>query len=163
MFALLCYKYWWCSCYTAKTKQPYLFSTQIFCNLIYTNIVMKSSWIMCIKGLVYRLSHDCYFDINRDVSTAHCRSPSGDSVHLLSQTICTSGIVSDLCITNLAHGWWVLIQSIVDQVLSEKETDPAAVCCGSNRLLCLIVGIHASGVSIPLSLLIVLCTTKGSY
>ena len=29
---------------------------------------------MCIKGLDYRLSHDCDFDIDRDVSTAHCRS-----------------------------------------------------------------------------------------
>ena len=34
----------------------------------------------CIKGLVYRLSHDCNFDIDRDVSTAHCRSSSGDGV-----------------------------------------------------------------------------------
>ena len=25
---------------------------------------------MCIKGLDYRLSHDCHFDIDRDVSTA---------------------------------------------------------------------------------------------
>ena len=32
----------------------------------------------CIKSLVYRLSHDCNFDIDRDVSTAHCRSSSGD-------------------------------------------------------------------------------------
>ena len=29
---------------------------------------------MCIKGLVYRLSHDCHFDFDCDVSTAHCRS-----------------------------------------------------------------------------------------
>ena len=38
----------------------------------------------CIKGLVYRLSHDCNFDIDRDVSTAHCGSSSGDGVDLLS-------------------------------------------------------------------------------
>ena len=38
----------------------------------------------CIKGLVYRLSHDCNFDIDRDVSTAHCRSSSGDGVDLVS-------------------------------------------------------------------------------
>ena len=64
-----------------------------------------------IKGLVYCSSHDCYFDIDREVSTAACRSSSGDSVDLLSQTICTSLVVSDWCITNLAHGWWVSIQS----------------------------------------------------
>ena len=57
---------------------------------------------MCIKGLVYHLSHDCHFDIDHDVSTAHCRSSSGDSVGLLSQTICTTVVVSD---------WWVSIQS----------------------------------------------------
>ena len=45
---------------------------------------------MCIKGLVYRLSHDCHFDIDRDVSTGHCTSWSGDSVDLLSRTICTT-------------------------------------------------------------------------
>ena len=38
-----------------------------------------SSWIMCIKGLVYRLSHDCHSDIDRDVSTAHYRSSLGNS------------------------------------------------------------------------------------
>ena len=106
-----------------------------------------------IKGLVYCSSHDCYFDIDREVSTADCRSSSGDSVDLLSQTICTTLVVSDWCITNLAHGWWVSIQSIVGQVFSEEETDLSAVRCGSDRLLCcLIVGIHASGISIPLSL-----------
>ena len=42
-------------------------------------------------------------------------------------------------------------------VLSEEETDPLAIRCGSDRLLCcLIVGIHASGISIPLSLLMLL-------
>ena len=42
----------------------------------------KKSHILFIKGLVYRLSHDCHFDIDRDVSTAHYRSSSGDSVDL---------------------------------------------------------------------------------
>ena len=41
----------------------------------------------------YRLSHD-----SRDVSTAHCSSSSGDSVDLLSRTICTTVVVSDWCI-----------------------------------------------------------------
>ena len=29
---------------------------------------------MCVKGLVYRVCHDCHFDFDRDVSTAHYRS-----------------------------------------------------------------------------------------
>ena len=38
-------------------------------------------------------------------------------------------------------------------VLSEEKTDPSAVHCGSDQLLCgLIVGIYASGISILLSL-----------
>ena len=37
--------------------------------------------------------------------------------------------------------------------LREEETDPSAVCCGRGRMsCCLTVGIHASGISIPLSL-----------
>ena len=70
----------------------------------------------CIKGLVYRLSHDCNFDIDRDVSTAHCRSSSGDGVDLVSPQygpIFATVVVSDWCINNLALGRWVLIQSIV--------------------------------------------------
>ena len=39
-----------------------------------------SSWIMCIKGLVYLLSHNCHLNMDCDVLTAHCRSSSGDSV-----------------------------------------------------------------------------------
>ena len=66
---------------------------------------------MCIKGFVYCLSHDCHIDIDHDVSTMYCRSSSGGSVNLLS--ICATMLVDDWCIMNLAHGWWVLIQSIV--------------------------------------------------
>ena len=36
--------------------------------------------------------------------SAHYRSSTGDSVNLLSRTICTIVVVSDWCITNLAHG-----------------------------------------------------------
>ena len=46
-----------------------------------------SSWIMRKMVLVNRLSHDCHIDIDRDVSTAYCRSSSGDSVDLVSRTI----------------------------------------------------------------------------
>ena len=42
-------------------------------------------------------------------------------------------------------------------VLSQEETNPLAVRCGRERLLCcLIVAIYASGISIPLSLLMLL-------
>ena len=61
---------------------------------------------MYIKGLVNHLSHNCHFDIDWDVSTAHYRSSSGD-VDLLSRTICTTVVVSDWCITFLAHCWWI--------------------------------------------------------
>ena len=44
-----------------------------------------SWWIMRIKGFVHRLSHDCLIDIDRDVSTAYCRSSLGNSVDLLSR------------------------------------------------------------------------------
>ena len=50
---------------------------------------------MNIEGFVYRLSHDCHLDIDHDVSTAHCRSSSGNSVVLLSTTICTNMVVSN--------------------------------------------------------------------
>ena len=36
-----------------------------------------------------------------------------NSVNLLNRTICTTVVVRDWCITNVAHGWWVSIQSIV--------------------------------------------------
>ena len=56
----------------------------------------KVSWKILIivdnvfKGLKFcLLSHNCHFDMDRNVSTAHCRSSSGNSVHLLSWTICT--------------------------------------------------------------------------
>ena len=48
------------------------------------------SWIiMCMKRFVYRLSQDCYLDIDHNVLSAYCRSSSGDSVGFLSSTICT--------------------------------------------------------------------------
>ena len=65
-------------------------------------------------------------------------------------------LISDWCITNLAHGWWVLIQRIVG-IVRGRNCDPSAVHCGRGRMSCCrIVGIHASGISIPLSLLMLL-------
>ena len=41
------------------------------------NVKRKSGkWVMSLKGFVNRFSHDCHIDIDRDVSTAHCRSSS---------------------------------------------------------------------------------------
>ena len=71
------------------------------------------NWNWFIKGLVNRLSHDFHFDIDCNVSTALCRSSSGNSVDLLSRTICITMVVSDWCILNLACGWWVSTQRIV--------------------------------------------------
>ena len=56
---------------------------------------------MNIEGFVYRLSHDCHLDIDRDVSTAYCRSSSGNSVVLLSTTICTNMVVSDFVLQSI--------------------------------------------------------------
>ena len=78
-----------------------------------------------LKGLVYRLSYVCQF-IDHGISTAHCNSPPSDTVDLLSRTMFTTVVVSDWCITNLAHSWWV-------SILSEEETDTSAVRCASDR------------------------------
>ena len=106
---------------------------------------------MCIKDFVYRFSHDRHFDIDH-ISIAHFRSLSGDSVDLLSRTICTTVLlVMGVSRTSLMVGRF---RSKALLVLSEQKTDPSAVHCGSDQLLCcLIIGIHASGISIPLSLL----------
>ena len=85
-------------------------------------------------------------------STAHWRSSSGDGVALLSRTICTTVVVSDWCITNLAHGWWVSIQSIVGTVRGRNWSLRGPLRWKSVVMLGLIVGIHASGISIPLTL-----------
>ena len=72
---------------------------------------------MYIQGLVYHLSHNCHFDIDRDVLTAHCRSSSGDSVDLLSRTICTTVLL----VIGVSHSSLIVggfsIQSIVGIVL----------------------------------------------
>ena len=104
---------------------------------------------MCIKGIVYSRSHDCHLDIDRDVSTAHCRSSSDDGVDLLSRTTFVPPwlLASRVSRTSLIGGF----RSKALMVLSEEETGPSAVRCGGDRLLiCLIVCIHASGISIPL-------------
>ena len=56
---------------------------------------------MNIEGFFYCLSHDCHLDIDRDVSTAYFRSSSGNSVVLLSTTICTNMVVSDFVLQSI--------------------------------------------------------------
>ena len=51
--------------------------------------------MMCIKGLVYRLSHDCRFDVDRGSPTTHCRFSSDDNVDLSSRTICANVVVGE--------------------------------------------------------------------
>ena len=111
---------------------------------------------MCIKGLVYRLSHDCHFDINCHVSTAQCRSSLDGSVYLLSLTICTTVVVSDWCITTLAHGWLGFDPKHCWYFQRRKLIPQRSVVVAVWLSCCLIVGIHASGISIPLSLLMLL-------
>ena len=61
----------------------------------------------------------------------------------------------DINFTPALHSWRFCSKTLL--VLSEEETDPSAVHCGSDQLLCcLIVGIHASEISISLSLLMLL-------
>ena len=53
---------------------------------------------MCIKGfinffIVCLMIVTYYIDIDCEVSTTYCRSSSGDSVNLLSRTICTTVVV----------------------------------------------------------------------
>ena len=47
------------------------------------------------KGFIFIACLTIGTDIDRDVSTGHCRSSSGDGVDLLSRTICTTVVVSD--------------------------------------------------------------------
>ena len=93
-----------------------------------------------------RLSHGMsHVDVDRDVSTPH------------------QAMVSTDCVTEYVAPWFVLIGAFRSslrlfliggfQFLSFRlGIVPSAVRLGTDRLLCcLIVGIHASGISIPLS------------
>ena len=79
---------------------------------------------------------------DRDVSTARCRSSSGDSVDLLSRTTFVPPwlLVSCVSRTSLMVGGF---RSKALMVLSEEETGPSAVRCGGDRLL-MSVGLSAS-------------------
>ena len=97
----------------------------------------QPSWIICIKGLVYLLSHDCHFDIDRDVSSTNCRSLSGDSVDLPSRTFLLSP--------------WLLVIGVSRTSLRVDGFRSKALLVFSKDsdwlLCCLIVGIHPSLIS----------------
>ena len=62
----------------------------------------------CLTRFVYLLKHDSHLGIDQDVSTAYCRSSSGEQrVGLL---VPPRLLVIGGCITNLTHGWRVLIR-----------------------------------------------------
>ena len=90
-----------------------------------------------MEGFVYRLSHNC-----------HIRCITG-----FHQAIAPIYLVELF----VPHLLLVIGVSRTSLTLFEKETVPSAVRCGKDRILsCLIVGIHASRISVPLSLLMLL-------
>ena len=72
------------------------------------------------KGFHLSFVLNWHLDIDRDIATTHCRYIQGDSVDLLSRTICTTIVVGDWCITNLAYGWRVLIKRTVGIIRGEN-------------------------------------------
>ena len=90
--------------------------------------------------------------VDCDISTAYCWFSSGDDVDWLCLIISSAVAVGDWCISTLAvvvNDWRILILTVLTRS------------CSLTRLLWyrlavvfLIVGIHPSGISIPLSLLI---------
>ena len=67
-----------------------------------------------MKGFLNSLPSDCHLDIDSHFSTAYCRGSSGDGVDLLSRTICTTMVVSDLCNMNLAYYYVVKMQNAMN-------------------------------------------------
>ena len=105
--------------------------------------------------LVYRLSHFCHFDIDRDPTLeVFIRHQLIVSIYWVGLFVKPWLLMIGVSRTSLMVGGCRCKAMLV---LSEEETVPSAVPCGSNRLLCcLIVGIHGSGISVPLSLLMLL-------
>ena len=62
------------------------------------------NWEKCSKST---------FHLPEIITLASIRIKMSFNQNLLSQTICTTVVVSDWCITNLAYCWWFSIQSIV--------------------------------------------------
>ena len=86
-----------------------------------------SSFIVCLTIVTLIM--------NATFGAQYCRSSSGDSVDLLSRTY-TTVVLSDWCITNLAHGWRVSIQSSVGIAnLIPQRFDVVAIGCYVVRFL----------------------------
>ena len=82
----------------------------------------------CIKGFIYRLSHNCHYQVTVSISWVGLFVPPWLLVIGVSRTSLMVG----------------RFQSKALLALLEEETFPSVVCCGSNWLLCcLIVGINA--------------------
>ena len=79
-----------------------------------------------IYDIVSIFTHFCAF--KRDVSTAYCRSSSGDRVDLLSRTICSTVVVSSWMV-----GGFRTIKVLL--ALSEEKNVPSAVRSGTANLL----------------------------
>ena len=70
--------------------------------------------MFCYVKKVYKgFSFIVCLTIVTSILIATFRLHTAGSVDLLSRTICTTVVVSDWCISNLAHGWWVSSQSII--------------------------------------------------
>ena len=80
-----------------------------------------------IYDIVSIFTHFCAF--KRDVSTAYCRSSSGDRVDLLRRTICSTVVVSSWMVAGFSNSIKVLL------TLSEEENVPSAVRSGTANLL----------------------------
>ena len=113
---------------------------------------------MCIKGFVNRLSHDCHIDWSQK-SIYKSFPPLTAGLYQAIVRIVTI-YLGELIVT-----LWLLVIGVSQTslmiggfrskawlALLEEETVPSAVFCGKDRLL----GIHALGISISLSLLMLL-------
>ena len=76
-------------------------------------------WNNDMKGLVLSFVSRLHFDIDRDVSTAHCRCSSGDSVDLLSRTICTTVVVKG---NNWYYSYWKIFYLLKMRNLSRNNS-----------------------------------------
>ena len=121
-------------------KKTYASITTTICAASHFNIIVweyRYTVLLCVftsifnlfllknffKGLVNLLSHDCHIDIDRDVSTAYCRSSSRDNVDLLSKTICATWLlVISVSRTSRMVGGFLSKASLA---LLEEETIPS--------------------------------------
>ena len=110
----------------------------------------RAMFFYCIKGHKQKIQAILARIENRHNTRHTCETVVFSAFHYL--FIPPWLLVIGVSRTSLMVGGF---QSKALLALLEEGTVPSAVCCGSDWLLfCLIVGIHASGISIPLSLLI---------